>query len=135
MSNQVVIAGNLTKNIDVRKTKNGTSVANFTVMVNEEYIGKDGEKVRNAIGIPCEIWGFGADNMSGLTTKDKIVVLGSLKTFVREEGGKPEVCVKALNVSVVPYKGKSVSSNTVTPSQQETLEVVGASSNSSDIPF
>lgn len=128
--NNVVIAGNLNKNPEIRKTKNGTSVSNFRVCVNEDYTNKDGEKVKQTTYVDVEAWGWLADNLSNITTKDKVVVVGSLKSFVREEGGKSEVCVKALNISVVPYnKIKS-------PKQasSEELEVVGTSSGS-DIPF
>lgn len=131
--NQTVIAGNLTRNVEVRKTGSGTSVANFTVVVNEDYTNKNGEKVKSSVGVPCEAWSFLADQLAGLTTKDKVVVVGSLKSFVREEGGKPELCLKATNVSVVPYKAKKAAAPT------EQLEVVGASAGNEgggdDIPF
>lgn len=126
--NQVVVMGNLTRNVEVRKTKNGTSVANFTVVVNEDYTNKAGEKVKSSVGVPCESWGWVASQMDGLTTKDKIVVVGALKTEVKEEGGKPTLLLKATSVSVIPYKGKSLSN--------ENLEVASVGVESSDdIPF
>jgi single-strand DNA-binding protein len=134
--NHVTIAGNLTRNVEVRKTKGGTSVANFTVVVNEDYVNKDGDKVKSSVGVPCEAWSFLAEQMDGLTTKDKVVVTGNLKSFVREEGAKPELCLKVLTVSVVPYKGKK----TTKPAPVEDNEPVGAGvgvegSNGDDIPF
>lgn len=131
--NQVVIAGNLTKNVEVRKTKGGTAVANFTIVVNEDYTNKDGEKMKSSVGVPCEAWSWTATQMEGLTTRDKVVVVGSLKSFVREEGSRPEICLKVASVSVVPYKA------TKKAAPAEELEVVGASAGNEgggdDIPF
>lgn len=130
--NSVMLQGNLTKVPQVRKTGSGTSVANFSVAVNEEYV-KNGEKQKVTTFVNCECWGYTCDVLDGLTTRDKVVVVGALKTFVREEGGKPELVVKATNISVVPYKAKKTQ-------KDEELEVVGASSGESGgkkdgIPF
>lgn len=129
--NNVTLLGNLTKVPQIRKTSGGTSVCNFTLAVSESY-KKGDETVKNTTFVNCEVWGWGTECLEGLTTKDRIVVNGSLKSFVASEGEKPQLCVKAASISVVPYnKGKKSSPS---ESRSEELEVVGQSSGG-DIPF
>lgn len=133
--NQVVIEGNLTRTPEVRETKNGTPVCNFTVAVNKEFT-RNNEKVKETTFVECEAWAFVAKNMEGLNTKSKLVVTGELKSQVKSEGEKATLLVKASTVSVVPYNGngggKKASSK---PTQKdEELEVVQTGA-SDDIPF
>lgn len=135
--NQVVIEGNLTRAPEVRTTKNGTDVCNFSVAVNNEFT-RNNEKVKETTFVECEAWSFTAKNMEGLTTKSKVVVTGSLKSQVKGEGEKPTLLVKATSVSVIPYNGNGGSGGSSKPAKtqkpkEEELEVVGA--NSDDIPF
>lgn len=134
--NQVVIEGNLTRAPEVRETKNGTSVCNFTVAVNKEFT-RNNEKVKETTFVECESWGFVAKNMDGLSTKSKLVVTGELKSQVKGEGEKPTLLVKASTVSVVPYNGNGGGAKTTTKKaapKDEELEVVPVGSEDG-IPF
>lgn len=132
--NVVTIEGNLTRAPEVRETKNGTAVCNFSVAVNNEYT-KNNEKVKETTFVECEAWSWTCKALEGLTTKSKLVVIGSLKSQVKEEGGRPTLLVKASSISVVPYNGNSSTTKTSkTAPKEEELEVI-TSSSSSDIPF
>lgn len=131
--NVVTIEGNLTRAPEVRETKNGTAVCNFSVAVNNEYT-KNNEKVKETTFVECEAWSFTAKNMQGLTTRDKVVVVGALKSQVKEEGARPSLLVKASSVSVVPYTGNGKQSAPKAAPKEEELETVPTGS-SSDIPF
>ena len=44
--NRVIIAGNLTRNIELNRTESGTACADLGVAVNENYKNKDGKLTR-----------------------------------------------------------------------------------------
>lgn len=132
--NSVTLLGNLTKVPQIREVgASKTPVCNFTLAVNDEYI-KNGEKVKNTTYVECESWSWLATLMDGLTTKDKVVVAGSLKSQVKEEGSKPTLLVKATSISVVPYTGNNKKTSSTPAPVSEELEVVGSSAGN-DIPF
>ena len=133
--NQVVIEGNLTRTPEVRETKNGTAVCNFTVAVNKEFT-RNNEKVKETTFVECEAWAWTCKALEGLTTKSKVVVVGELKSQVKGEGERPTILVKANIVSVIPYNGKSTPSNFKKDNKknEEVLEVVNQG-DSDGIPF
>lgn len=87
MINRVVLVGRLTRDPELRKTaQNGTSVASFTVAVDNRR-GSNGEKSTSFI--PCIAWRDIADSVSKFTHKGSLVgVEGRLtqRTYVNKEG-------------------------------------------------
>jgi single-strand DNA-binding protein len=59
--NHVIIAGNLTRNPDVKTLANDRSVANFGIAINRRYKGADGEYKEEATFLDCEAWGRTAE--------------------------------------------------------------------------
>lgn len=51
--NAVVLIGRTTRDIDLRRTGNGTAVANFTLAVNRDFKTQDGQE---ADFIQCVAW-------------------------------------------------------------------------------
>lgn len=81
--NQVQLIGNLTKDIELRKTAEGKSVVNFTLAVARTY---DREK---ADFIACQAWEKTADLLSQYCHKgSKIGVTGQIQTGSYEKNGQ-----------------------------------------------
>lgn len=72
--NSIVIMGRITKDIELRRTNNGTSVASFTVAVDRDF-----DKGK-ADFIECVAWKNTAEFAAKYFTKgSKVVVIGSLQ--------------------------------------------------------
>lgn len=54
---KAIIAGNLTRDPELRTTPNGASVCGFTVAVNRVYKDANGEKREDVSFIDCSAWG------------------------------------------------------------------------------
>ena len=54
--NKTILMGNITKDVDMRTTPNGQSVANFTLAVTRTW-KNDGETQEQTSFIPCVAWG------------------------------------------------------------------------------
>lgn len=81
--NQVQLIGNLTKDIELRKTADGKSVVNFTLAVARTY---DREK---ADFISCQAWEKTADLLSQYCYKGfKIGVTGQIQTGSYDKNGQ-----------------------------------------------
>lgn len=59
--NSVQMIGNLTKDVELRHTQTGKSVAKFTVAVNRTIKGQNGEERQIADYIQVVAWGYLAD--------------------------------------------------------------------------
>ena len=81
--NKVFLIGRLTKNPELRSTKSGTSVCEFTIAVNRD---KD-----NADFIKCICWNKLAENLSKYQTQgSQISVLGELRVETYEINDKKQ---------------------------------------------
>ena len=78
MINNVVLVGRITKEIDLRKTQSGASVASFTLAVNRA-IKQEGQP--DADFIQCVAWNKTADNMAQYLHKGSLIgVEGRIQT-------------------------------------------------------
>jgi single-strand DNA-binding protein len=71
------IIGNLGRDPEVRATKNGSSVANLAVAVNE-YRGKDQDPITHWYNVVA--WGQNALTAESLEKGDRVVVVGKMVT-------------------------------------------------------
>lgn len=55
--NKVILVGNLTKEPELRHTNTGTSVASFTVAINESYKDKNGDYKKSTTFLNVIAWG------------------------------------------------------------------------------
>jgi len=97
MINRVVLVGRLTRDPELRKTVNGTSVASFTIAVDNRTKGPNGEKTTSFI--PCNAWNQQAENACKYTHKGSLVgVEGRLnqRSYDAKDGRKVSV------VEVIP---------------------------------
>lgn len=91
MFNSVSIAGNLTRDPDLRVTPNGKSVASFDIAINSFHKDKAGNKVEETVFIPITVWAKQADTCGEYLKKGDPVLIGGRirqERWEAKEGGK-----------------------------------------------
>lgn len=82
--NKLIIIGNLTRDVELRTTQSGKSVANFTLAVNRR--AKPGEKAE-ADFFRVSVWGKQAETCQKYLAKGrKVCVIGSVSTYTANDG-------------------------------------------------
>lgn len=114
MINRVVLTGRLTKDVDLKSTRSGVSVASFTLAVDRRYTDSQGN--RGADFISCVAWRKAAENMSKYFHKGSLVGIdGSLQTRTYDDKDGKRVYVTEVVVSdfsfLEPKKGSNKQSN------------------------
>lgn len=92
MINRVVLVGRLTRDPELRKTTTGTSVASFTLAVDNRIKDANGQYTTSFI--PCVVWKEQAENCVRFIHKGSLVgVEGRLnhRTYDNQEGKKVQV--------------------------------------------
>jgi single-strand DNA-binding protein len=80
--NKVILAGNLTRDPELRYTPKGTAVARITLAVNRTYTagGEGGEKKEEVSFVDVDVWGKQAEIISQYMKKGRpLLVEGRLK--------------------------------------------------------
>lgn len=110
MVNRVVLVGRLTRDVEVRKTNNGTSVASFTVACNRR-VSSSSQNQPTADFISCVAWSQSADFLGRYARKGALVsVDGRIQTrnYDGQDGRKVYVTeVVAENVQLLESKSQS----------------------------
>ena len=131
--NNIVLAGRLTKALELKTTNSGVDVLPFTIAVNRAY-AKSNDEV-TADFIPCIAWRKTATFISKYFNKgDGIVIKGRLETrkWVDNNGNNRvsyEVIVENTEFPQGKSKNNTTATNTPTPSMVEDLPV------DDDLPF
>jgi len=77
--NNVVLGGNLTKDVDLRDTSTGKKVCTLTVASNRTFMS-NGQKTKETSFIDVDVWGVIAENCNRYLQKGSpVVVVGRLK--------------------------------------------------------
>ena len=96
--NKAILVGRTTRDVELRKTQDGTSVANFTVAVDRSY---DRDKTDF---FDCVIWGKLADNVAKYVGKgSRVGVVGELRNNDYENKQGQTVRKTEINVSEVEF--------------------------------
>lgn len=78
--NKVILMGNITRDIELRTTPSGQSVARIGLAVNRNWTGQDGEKREEVTFVDCDAWGKTAEIMAKYLSKGRPVFIeGRLK--------------------------------------------------------
>lgn len=118
MLNKINIAGRLTADAEMRQTTTGKSVASFTVAVERDFKGPNGEKETDFIN--CVAWNGTAEFISKYFQKGSMaIVVGRLQTrkYETSDGQKrtaTEVIVE--NIYFGGAKTDNANNTTTTPS-------------------
>jgi single-strand DNA-binding protein len=79
MINRVVLVGRLTKDPELRYTANNVAVVSFTLAVNRNFTGQDGQQ--EADYLPCVAWRKLAENIAKYVGKGSMVAVdGRIQT-------------------------------------------------------
>lgn len=99
--NTVVLVGRTTRDIELRRTGNGTAVASFTLAVNRDFKTNDGQE---ADFIQCVAWKKTAELLNQYVHKgDKIALNGSIRTRNYEDSHGRTVYVTEVLVNHVEF--------------------------------
>lgn len=113
MINRVVLVGRLTRDVEVRKTQSGLSVASFTVACDRRGARQDGANQQSADFISCVAWRQSADFLGQYARKGAMVAVeGRLqsRSYDRNDGTKAYVTeVQCDNVSLCESRATSMS--------------------------
>lgn len=137
--NKVILMGNLTRDIELRTTTSGQSVANFTIAVSRVWKDKSGERQEDTAFIDCEAWGSFGEMLSKYFSKgNPILVSGRLRqdSWEDKDTGKKRSTLRVVveDFSFVGSKGEtSMGNNSV--SNDNVVEDVDSEVDLSDIPF
>lgn len=119
MINRAVLTGRLTRDPEVRRTANGTSVCSFTLAVDRQFRNKNGD--RDADFINCVIWRKPAENFANFTHKGSLVGIdGRIQTrnYENNQGDRVYVTEVVVDRFALPDSRNS-SHQQVRPLQQK----------------
>lgn len=114
--NHVVLVGRLTKDVEVRKTPSGISLARFTVAVDRRFGSRNNGQQQNnqptADFISCIAWRQSADFLGSYGRKGTLVgIEGSIQTgsYTNQAGQKVYTTdVSVNNIQLLESRGTSV---------------------------
>jgi len=103
------LIGNLSKDVELKYTKEGTAYANFSVADNYTYKKKSGEKMQETSFFDVTVFGKLAENCAEYLSKGKqVAISGRLKqnTWETSDGSKrSKVVIIATEVKFLTPKG------------------------------
>jgi single-strand DNA-binding protein len=142
--NTVTVSGNLTRDPELRSTKNGTSVASFGIAVNRRFKNEaaEGGYEEEVSFFDITVWsGFGELTAAKLRKGDSATVQGRLKQnrWETDEGEKrSRIEIIADQIDSDGYFRSKDENNDTTAAPaavQGTLEATVAATTDDDIPF
>ena len=129
--NKVTLMGNLTRDVEMRTTPSGQSVANFSLAVSRSWKGQDGQTQEQTSFINCVAWGKAGEIIAQYVKKgDALLVSGRLdqRSWDDKESGQKrstiEVNVEDFNFVGGNRGGDNASAPPSSPSSSKSKDVV-----------
>ena len=129
--NKVTLMGNLTRDVEMRTTPSGQSVANFSLAVSRSWKGQDGQTQEQTSFINCVAWGRAGEIIAQYVKKgDALLVSGRLdqRSWDDKESGQKrstiEVNVEDFNFVGGNRGGDNASAPASSPSSSKSKDVV-----------
>lgn len=140
---KAIITGNITRDPELRTTTGGSSVCSFTVAVNRNYRGTDGEQKEEVSFIDCSAWGKLAETIAQYGKKGNgVLVSGRLNQRAWEDknGNKRssvEIVVEDFNFVGGRDSGNTSGSSSApaSASQEDIPEDIPEEIDLSEVPF
>lgn len=148
---QITIAGNLTRDVEVRYTQAGQAVASFSVASTPRSYNKDTKEYEDGqpVFTNCTLWGKPAEHLAASATKgSRVIVAGQLKsrTYEAKDGSgmktSTELVVDEMGMSTLFTSwtkdgdaGKNSVSTPPPPVQREWANPAAATQYPDDLPF
>jgi len=132
--NKVILAGNLTRDVELRYIPSGTAVADIGLAVNDRCKNASGEWVDEATFVDVTLWGKAAETASEYLTKGSPVLIeGRLKLDAWEKDGKKFSRLKVTGERMQMLGGKTTETHNARPVARKTA--AAPSIPEEDIPF
>ena len=129
--NKVTLMGNLTRDVEMRTTPSGQSVANFSLAVSRSWKGQDSQTQEQTSFINCVAWGKAGEIIAQYVKKgDALLVSGRLdqRSWDDKESGQKrstiEVNVEDFNFVGGGRGGDSAGAPASSPSSSKSKDVV-----------
>lgn len=119
--NRTYLMGNLTKDVEVRSTPSGQTVANFGIATNKKWTTKDGVAKEKATFHNIVCWGKSGEACANSLSKgSKVFIEGEIdnRSYEDKEGNKKYIS-EVIASSVQFISTKPVSENGQLPGQGE----------------
>lgn len=99
--NVTTLVGRLASDPDVRQSKSGAMVANFTVAANYRYLAKDGEQRDEVAYVPCAVFGAPATWAGEHNKGEPVAVSGHLVSNSWQKDGQTHwgLCLRVKDVA------------------------------------
>jgi len=98
--NKVILMGNLTRDVELRKTASGSPVASFGLAINEKF-KSNGETKESVVFIDITVWGSQGENCAKYLKKGSpVLVDGKLKLDTWEAEGQKRSKMTATGLQV-----------------------------------
>lgn len=97
--NKVILMGNLTRDVEMRTTPSGQSVANFSLAVSRRWKGQDGQQQEQTSFINCVAWGKPGEIIAQYVGKGSpLLVSGRLdqRSWEDKESGQKRSTVEVI---------------------------------------
>lgn len=136
--NKVVLAGRITKDIEVKQTPSGVSICSFSVAVNRKY-SKDGDQATDFIN--CQAWRATADFIGKYFKKgSSICITGSIQTRSwKDKNGETRYATEVIvdEAMFVDGKNDSATDNTMpyVPDAYKSSPKLEEMAQDDDLPF
>ena len=88
---KVILMGNLTRDVEMRTTASGQTVANFSLAVSRSWKGQDGQQQEQTSFINCVAWGRTGETIAQYVKKgNPLLVSGRLdqRSYEDKDGNK-----------------------------------------------
>lgn len=126
MINRVILVGRMTRDPELRRTAQGDAVTSFTLAVNRNFTGRDGQSQTDFIS--CVVWRKPAENVERYCSKGSLVgVEGRLQTRNYDNAQGQRVYVTEVICDSVQFLETRRNQNTA--GQGETYNQSGYSNN------
>jgi single-strand DNA-binding protein len=133
--NKVILIGNLGRDPELRFTREGQGVANFTIATNDRWRDKEGNWQERPEWHRIVVWGKQAENCAQYLQKGRSVYIeGRLQTrdWEDRDGNKRQTTeVVAQTVQFLGGRGEAAPRSSAAPAPESSA----ASSEGDDIPF
>lgn len=141
--NKVMLAGNITRDIEIRYTPKGTAVADIGLAVNRVRTGEGGERIEETTFVDVTLWGRTAEVAHKYSGKGRpLFVEGRLHmdSWDDKTSGQKRTKLKVVadNIQLLGHKGdgggqqQSPQNNT---QEQPPAPPQGGNDDNDDIPF
>jgi single-strand DNA-binding protein len=136
--NRVFLAGNLTRDPELKQTNSGMAVADLGVAVNERYKNRNGEQVERVCFADIVVWGRQAETCSQYLAKGAAVLVEGSLQFDRWENadGQPRSKMK-VRANRVQFIGRGHNTDASTHETERETVPAGATGDipEEDMPF